>query len=98
MLALRYAAVLALALWTGGLVVVGAVAAPAIFDVLGARGAEGRGLAGAGGRGGRGGGGRGAGRRRGRRAAGTVHGHRVRLRSGGAPQPRGPRRARPAAA
>jgi hypothetical protein len=47
MLALRYAAVLALALWTGGLVVVGAVAAPAIFDVLGARGTEGRVLAGA---------------------------------------------------
>ena len=47
MLALRYAAVLALALWTGGLVVVGAVAAPSIFDVLGARGAEGRVLAGA---------------------------------------------------
>jgi hypothetical protein len=47
MLALRYAAVLALALWTGGLVVVGAVAAPSVFDVLGARGAEGRVLAGA---------------------------------------------------
>jgi hypothetical protein len=47
MLALRFAAVLALALWTGGLVVVGAVAAPSIFDVLGARGAEGRVLAGA---------------------------------------------------
>ena len=45
MLALRYAAVLALALWTGGLVVIGAVAAPSIFDVLGARGAEGRVLA-----------------------------------------------------
>ena len=39
MLALRYAAVLALALWTGGLVVVGAVAAPAVFDILGARSA-----------------------------------------------------------
>ena len=47
MLALRYAAVLALALWTGGLVVVGAVAAPSVFDVLGARGPEGRVLAGA---------------------------------------------------
>ena len=47
MLALRYAAVLALALWTGGLVVIGAVAAPSIFDVLGARGTEGRVLAGA---------------------------------------------------
>ena len=47
MLALRYAAVLALALWTGGLFVVGALAAPSIFDVLGDRGAEGRMLAGA---------------------------------------------------
>jgi uncharacterized membrane protein len=46
MLALRYAAVLALALWTGGLFVVGALAAPSIFDVLGDRGAEGRMLAG----------------------------------------------------
>jgi uncharacterized membrane protein len=46
MLALRYAAVLALVLWIGGLVAVGAVAAPAAFDVLGARGAEGRALAG----------------------------------------------------
>jgi Domain of unknown function (DUF4149) len=45
MLALRYAAVLALALWTGGLVVVGAVAAPSIFDFLGARGVDGRVLA-----------------------------------------------------
>jgi len=47
MLALRYAAVLALALWTGGLVVIGAVAAPSVFDVFGARSAEGRVLAGA---------------------------------------------------
>jgi hypothetical protein len=47
MLALRYAAVLALALWTGGLVVIGAVAAPSVFDMLGSRGAEGRILAGA---------------------------------------------------
>ena len=47
MLALRYAAVLALALWTGGLLVVGAVAAPSVFDILGAHGAEGRVLAGA---------------------------------------------------
>jgi hypothetical protein len=47
MLALRYAAVLALALWTGGLVVVGALAAPSIFEVLSARGADGRVLAGA---------------------------------------------------
>jgi hypothetical protein len=45
MLALRYAAVLALAFWTGGLVVVGAFAAPSVFDVLGARGVEGRMLA-----------------------------------------------------
>jgi hypothetical protein len=47
MLALRYAAVLALAIWIGGLMVLGAFAAPAAFDVLGARGAEGRALAGA---------------------------------------------------
>jgi hypothetical protein len=47
MLALRYAAVLALAFWTGGLVVVGALAAPSVFDVLGDRGVEGRILAGA---------------------------------------------------
>jgi Domain of unknown function (DUF4149) len=47
MLALRYAAVLALVFWTGGLVVLGALAAPAVFDVLGARGPEGRVLAGA---------------------------------------------------
>ena len=47
MLALRYAAVLALAFWTGGLLVIGAFAAPSVFDVLGARGVEGRMLAGA---------------------------------------------------
>lgn len=47
MLALRYAAVLALVFWTGGLVVLGAIGAPAAFDVLGARGDEGRALAGA---------------------------------------------------
>ena len=46
MLALRFAAVLALALWIGGLVALGAFAAPAAFDVLGARGVEGRSLAG----------------------------------------------------
>ena len=45
MLALRYAAVLALVLWIGGLLAIGAIAAPAAFDVLGA-GAEGRLLAG----------------------------------------------------
>jgi putative copper export protein len=47
MLALRYAAVIALACWAGGLVALGAVAAPAAFDVLGARGPEGRAAAGA---------------------------------------------------
>ncbi len=47
MLALRYAAVLALAFWIGGLVALGAMAAPAAFDVLGTRGVEGRALAGA---------------------------------------------------
>jgi hypothetical protein len=47
MLALRFAAVLALVFWIGGLVALGTLAAPAAFDVLGARGAEGRALAGA---------------------------------------------------
>lgn len=42
MLALRYAALLALAVWVGGLVALGAVAAPATFDVLGAAGSDGR--------------------------------------------------------
>ena len=37
MLALRYAALVALALWAGGLFALGAVAAPSIFDVLAAR-------------------------------------------------------------
>ena len=37
MLALRYAALLALTVWAGGLVALGAVAAPAMFDVLAAR-------------------------------------------------------------
>jgi hypothetical protein len=46
MLALRYAAVLALVVWVGGLVVLGALAAPAAFEVLSARSAEGRALAG----------------------------------------------------
>jgi uncharacterized membrane protein len=46
MLALRFAAVLALVLWIGGLIAVGALAAPAAFEILGARGAEGRALAG----------------------------------------------------
>ena len=42
MLALRYAALLALVVWVGGLAVLGAVAAPATFDVLGALGPDGR--------------------------------------------------------
>ena len=37
MLALRYAGVLALTLWVGGLLVLGAIAAPSIFDVLAIR-------------------------------------------------------------
>ena len=37
MLALRYAGVLALTLWIGGLLVLGGIAAPSIFDVLAAR-------------------------------------------------------------
>jgi hypothetical protein len=47
MLALRYAALLALAVWVGGLVALGVVVAPAAFDVLGAAGSEGRLRAGA---------------------------------------------------
>jgi hypothetical protein len=48
MLALRYAALLTLVIWIGGLVVLGAVAAPSIFDILSARDtANGRLLAGA---------------------------------------------------
>ena len=42
MLALRYAAVLALAVWVGGLIALAAVVAPAMFDVLGSTGAGGR--------------------------------------------------------
>lgn len=38
MLALRFAALVALTLWVGGLIVLGAIAAPSIFDVLAARG------------------------------------------------------------
>ena len=38
MFALRYAALAAIALWAGGIVILGAVAAPATFDVLAARG------------------------------------------------------------
>ena len=46
MLALRFAAVLGLVFWIGGLAVLGSVAAPALFDVLGAKGPEGRAAAG----------------------------------------------------
>ena len=37
MFALRYAALVAIALWAGGIVILGAVAAPATFDTLAAR-------------------------------------------------------------
>jgi hypothetical protein len=37
MLALRFAAVAAIAVWIGGLLALGAIAAPAIFDVVAAR-------------------------------------------------------------
>jgi hypothetical protein len=37
MLALRYAALLAIVLWVGGLVAIGTIAAPTIFEVLAAR-------------------------------------------------------------
>jgi hypothetical protein len=48
MLALRYAALLALVVWAGGLIALGSVAAPAAFDVLAARQiADGRAVAGA---------------------------------------------------
>lgn len=48
MLALRYAALLALVVWVGGLLALGAIAAPAIFDVTAWRHtADGRALAGA---------------------------------------------------
>jgi uncharacterized protein DUF4149 len=48
MRALRYAALVALAIWTGGLIVLGVIAAPAVFDVLPARQpGDGRVLAGA---------------------------------------------------
>jgi hypothetical protein len=48
MLALRFAAVLGLVFWVGGLAVLGGIAAPALFEALGAaRGPEGRALAGA---------------------------------------------------
>jgi hypothetical protein len=38
MLALRFAALVAIAVWVGGLLALGAIAAPAIFDVVAARG------------------------------------------------------------
>lgn len=48
MLALRFAALMALTLWVGGLLVLGLIAAPSIFDVTAARGiADGRVVAGA---------------------------------------------------
>jgi hypothetical protein len=48
MLALRYAGLLALVLWVGGLLVLGAIGAPSIFDVAALREADGgRMLAGA---------------------------------------------------
>ncbi len=49
MLALRYVAVVALVVWVGGLLALGAVAAPALFDVLGSQAIAGGGrlLAGA---------------------------------------------------
>lgn len=47
MLALRFAAVLGLVFWVGGLAALGMIAAPALFDVVGSSGAGGRSLAGA---------------------------------------------------
>lgn len=47
MLALRYLAVLTLVIWVGGILVLGAVAAPSIFDVLASQPDGGRMLAGA---------------------------------------------------
>jgi hypothetical protein len=38
MRALRYAALLAIVVWVGGLITIGAIAAPAIFDIAAARG------------------------------------------------------------
>lgn len=38
MFALRYAALVAIALWAGGMLILGGVAAPSIFDTLAARG------------------------------------------------------------
>ncbi len=48
MLALRYVGALAVAIWLGGLVVLGAISAPSIFEVIGVRGVpDGRLLSGA---------------------------------------------------
>ena len=48
MFALRYAAIVAIAIWAGGMIVLGGVAAPSIFEALAARGvAEHRALGGA---------------------------------------------------
>ena len=48
MFALRYAALVAAAMWTGGLLTLGVIAAPSIFDTIAARGvADGRVLSGA---------------------------------------------------
>ena len=47
MLALRFAGLLALAVWVGGLLALGAIAAPAIFDVVASPGRDGRVLSGA---------------------------------------------------
>ena len=47
MLALRFVALLTIVIWVGGLLALGAVAAPAIFDVLGLQPDHGRLLAGA---------------------------------------------------
>jgi hypothetical protein len=48
MLALRYAALLAIAVWIGGLLALGAIAAPVTFDVVALRtAADGRALSGA---------------------------------------------------
>jgi hypothetical protein len=48
MLALRYVALLTLVIWVGGLLALGAIAAPSTFDVIGSRAiADGRLLAGA---------------------------------------------------
>jgi hypothetical protein len=41
MVALRYVYVLALVVWLGGMIVIGAVVAPAAFDTLGSRAAQG---------------------------------------------------------